>query len=158
MTFGEVIILYAKEKTSHQYDDIIELPHHQSTVRPRMSRTNRAAQFAPFAALTGYEAAIMEMGRQTDARIDLDENRQVLLDEKLQALSAHLGDQPAATITFFEPDKKKAGGVYRIATGTIRKMDEYSRQILFSDGTVIPIDQIIEVESPLFEFLGGFDV
>lgn len=98
------------------------------------------------------------MGRLTDARIELDENRQVLLDEKFQALSAHLRDQPEVTITFFEPDKKKAGGVYRIAAGTIRKMDEYSRKILFSDGTVIPIDQIIEVESPLFEFLGGFDV
>lgn len=123
-----------------------------------MSRTNRAAQFAPFAALTGYDAAILEMGRLTDSRIELDENRQVLLDEKLQLLSAHLRDHPEATITFFEPDKKKDGGAYRLAAGRIRKVDEYSRRIILSDGTVIPIDQIIEVESPLFERLGGFGV
>lgn len=153
-----MIILYFKEKTSHLYDDIIELPHHQSKVRPRMSRTNRAAQFAPFAALTGYEAAILEIGRLTDARIELDENRQVLLDEKLQLLSTHLRDHPEVTITFFEPDKKKDGGAYCLAAGRIRKVDEYSRKILLSDGTVIPIDQIIEVESPLFERLGGFGV
>ena len=123
-----------------------------------MSRTNRAAQFAPFAALTGYEAAILEMGRLTDTRIELDENRQVLLDEKLQILFAHLRDHPKVAITFFEPDKKKNGGAYHMAAGTIRKIDEYSRKILLSDGSVISIDQIFEVESPLFERFGRGEV
>lgn len=150
--------MYSKAKISHQYDDIISLPHHQSTVRPRMTRANRAAQFAPFAALTGYEAAILETARLTDVRIELDESRKVLLDEKLQFLSTHLHDQPEVTITFFEPDEKKDGGAYRIAAGRLRKVDEYARKILLGDGTGISIDQIFEIESPLFESSGMFGI
>ena len=100
----------------------------------------------------------METGRLTDTRIELDENRQALLGEKLQVLSAHLRERPDVTITFFEPDKKKDGGAYRMAAGTIRKIDEYSRKILLSDGSVISIDQIFEVESPLFERFGRGEV
>lgn len=121
-----------------------------------MSRTSRAAQFAPFAALTGYEAAILETARLTDVRIELDESRKVLLDEELQILSVHLYDRPEVTVTFFEPDEKKDGGAYRVAAGRLRKVDEYARKILLGDGTVISIDQIFEIESSLFESPGMF--
>ena len=150
--------MYSKAKISHQYDDIIGLPHHQSQVRPRMSRTSRAAQFAPFAALTGYEAAILETARLTDVRIELDESRKVLLDEKLQFLSTHLHDQPEVTITFFEADEKKDGGAYCVATGRLCEVDEYACKILLGDGTGISIDQIFEIESPLFESSGMFGI
>lgn len=98
------------------------------------------------------------MARLTDVRIELDESRKVLLDEKLQFLSTHLHDQPEVTITFFEPDEKKDGGAYRIAAGRLRKVDDYARKILLGDGTGISIDQIFEIESPLFESSGMFGI
>ena len=143
--------MYSDSKITTRYDDIIDLPRHQSVTRPRMSRINRAAQFAPFAALTGYEAAIQETGRLTDMHIELDESRKAILSEKILLLALHLYDQPEVTITFFEPDKKKSGGAYLSVTGRVSKIDEYSRTIFLEQGTSIPIDQIFEVESPMFE-------
>lgn len=148
--------MYPDNKITNRYDDIIDLPHHQSDTRPRMSRINRAAQFAPFAALTGYEAAILETGRLTDTRTELDESRKAVLSEKLRLLMLHLHDKPEVTITYFEPDQKKSGGAYLSATGYIRKVDEYSRTVLLEGGASIPIDQIFGIDSPLFACLDPF--
>lgn len=148
--------MYPDSKITNRYDDIIDLPHHQSDTRPRMSRINRAAQFAPFAALTGYEAAILETGRLTDTRTELDESRKAALSEKLRLLMLHLHDKPEVTITYFEPDQKKSGGAYLGATGYIRKVDEYSRTVLLEGGPSIPIDQIFAIDSPLFACLDPF--
>ena len=93
-----------------QYDDIINLPHHVSKTRPQMSMVDRAAQFSPFAALTGYDAAIKETGRLTDEKVNLSEEEKEALDRKQQILMEWLGDHPALTITFFVPDEKKSGG------------------------------------------------
>ena len=105
-----------------------------------MTRTSRAAQFAPFAALTGYEAAILETARLTDVRIELDESRKVLLDEKLQFLSTHLHDQPEVTITFFEPDEKKDGGAYRTVTGAVQGIAD---QRIVVGETAVPLADVI---------------
>ena len=148
--------MYSGGKITTRYDDIIDLPHHQSATRPRMSRINRAAQFAPFAALTGYEAAIQETGRLTDMRIELDESRKAVLNEKLRLLMLHLHDKPEVTITYFEPDLKKSGGAYLSVTGHVRKVDKYSRTVSLEDGTSVLIDQIFGIDSPLFTCFDTF--
>lgn len=134
----------------HQYDDIIDLPHHTSPTRPRMPMENRAAQFSPFAALSGYGAAIKETARLTDERIDLDEDSKMLLNEKLRILAQRISERPTATITYFQPDERKAGGAYISVTGQIKRIDEYQRTVILSDRTAILIDQIYEIESGLF--------
>lgn len=134
-----------------KYADIICLPHHTSPTRPRMSVSARAAQFAPFAALTGYGAAVDETARLTDDRIVLDENAKALLDCKLQIIAEHLEDHPEVTITYFEPDKKKSGGAYRSVTGQVKEIDEYERIVRLCDGMKIPIEQIYGIVSELFE-------
>ena len=96
----------------NQYEDIINLPHHVSPTRPQMPMSDRAAQFAPFAALTGYDAAIKETGRLTDEKIELDEEALTALDMKYQFLMDALDDAPEVTITYFQPDERKAGGKY----------------------------------------------
>lgn len=133
-----------------QYDDIINLPHHTSSTRARMSAANRAAQFSPFAALTGYDAAVKETARLTDERAELDEYEKAALDEKLQFIRDNLDAEPELQFTYFVPDNKKNGGEYRTVVGTIKKIKEYERQIIFNDGTVIPIDEIYNVEGTLF--------
>ena len=148
--------MYSDGKITTRYDDIIDLPHHQSATRPRMSRINRAAQFAPFAALTGYEAAIQEMGRLTDLHLELDESRKAVLNERLRLLMLHLRDKPEVTITYFEPDLKKSGGAYLSVTGYVRKVDEYSRTVSLEDGTSVLIDQIFGIDSPLFTCFDAF--
>ncbi len=134
-----------------KYADIIGLPHHNSPTRPRMSIAARAAQFAPFAALTGYGAAVDETSRLTDDRIVLDDNAKAMLDGKLQIIAEHIGDLPEVTITYFEPDKKKAGGAYRSVTGQVKEIDEYERIVRLCDGMKIPIEQIYGIVSELFE-------
>ena len=141
---------------NHQYDDIIDLPHHISATRPRMSMIDRAAQFSPFAALTGYDAAIRETGRLTDARIELSDDKKVILDGKLQILLEQLAQRPEVTITYFEPDHKKAGGAYVSVTGVVKKIDEFQRSIVLEEGTGIAIEQVYEIEGDLFEGAGGF--
>ena len=133
-----------------KYADIIGLPHHTSRTRPRMSVSARAAQFAPFAALTGYGAAVDETARLTDDRIVLDENAKAILDGKLQIIAEHIGGHPEVTITYFEPDKKKSGGAYRSVTGQVKEIDEYERVIKLCDGVKIPIRQIYAIVSALF--------
>ena len=141
-------------ESNHQYDDIIDLPHHVSATRPRMSMIDRAAQFSPFAALTGYDAAIKETGRLTDERIELSEESRAVLDRKQQLLLDNLADHPEVSVTFFVPDERKAGGAYVTVTGRVRKVDEFGRLLVLTDGTKIPLDEILDMESELFRSLG----
>ena len=128
-----------------KYREIIGLPHHVSTTRPQMPMSDRAAQFAPFAALTGYDSAIKETGRLTDERIELDEEALTALDRKYQLLIEALDDAPEVTITYFQPDERKAGGQYVSATGTVKKVDTFGRRILLQDGTRIPLDSVYDL-------------
>lgn len=132
---------------NHSYDDIIHLPHHVSTTRPRMPIANRAAQFAPFAALSGYDAAVKETARLTDRQIELGESELAILDRKLQVLADHLAEQPEVAITYFQPDEKKAGGAYVIATGRVKKVDDFEGVIVLTSGERILFKRILEIES-----------
>ena len=140
-------------KYDHQYDDIINLPHHVSATRPQMSMVNRAAQFSPFAALTGYDAVIKETGRLTDHRIELSEDSRANLDRKQQLLLDSLADHPEVSVTYFIPDERKAGGAYVTVTGIVKKLDDFQRIMVLTDGTVIPLDEILKLESDLFREL-----
>lgn len=132
------------------YDDIINLPHHVSTSRPRMSARDRAAQFSPFAALTGFEDAVKETARLTDERVDLDEDAKAALNTRLLMIQEQLGDQPQVFITYFKPDDQKAGGAYITAKGCVKTIDEYERTVVMRDGTRIPINDIIKIDGELF--------
>lgn len=127
------------------YEDIIHLPHHVSIRRPQMSLHDRAAQFAPFAALTGHEEAVKETARLTETKIQLDENEIQLLDQKLQYLREHLQDRPPVIITHFVPDLRKAGGRYLEHEGIVKKIREYDHLIIMEDGTQIPITDILQI-------------
>ncbi len=133
------------KREDHFYDDLLYLPHPVSRTRRPMSRQERAAQFSPFAALTGYDAVLREAGRRTDARADLTESGQAELDEALRALLAELDRQPEAAVTWFVPDPRKPGGTYVRTEGRVKKLDEYARCITLIDGTEIPIGQIVGV-------------
>ena len=132
-------------RMNNRYDEIMELPHHVSKTRPQMPMSDRAAQFAPFAALTGYDAAIKETGRLTGERIELDEEALAALDRKYQLLMDALDDEPEVTIIYFQPDERKAGGQYVTATGTVKKVDTFGRRILLQDGTRIPLDSVYDL-------------
>ncbi|HHU71172.1 MAG TPA: YolD-like family protein [Clostridiales bacterium] len=129
----------------HPYDDIINLPHHVSKSRPAMSRSNRAGQFSPFAALTGYEGAIKETARLTDKKVELDEAAKSVLDEKLRIIQEQLSSHPEIEITYFQPDEKKAGGVYVSTFGVVKKIDSYEKTIVMEDGTRVAIEEIINI-------------
>ena len=129
----------------HRYDDIIELPHHVSRKHPQMPLMDRAAQFAPFAALTGHEAAIKETARLTEEEIELNEDSKALLDLRLQELLEHLAEQPTVTVTYFCPDERKAGGAYETVTGRVKKVDGYAGELVFTDGRRIGLGTIIEL-------------
>ena len=133
------------------YDDIINLPHHVSTTRPHMTAIDRAAQFSPFAALTGYDAAIKESARLTDERVKLDEYMKGALSDKLQIIADRIKEYPEIAITYFQPDPKKNGGAYVTAISTVKKIDEYERVVVMTDGTAIPIDEIISIDGQIFE-------
>lgn len=142
-----------KERTDHSYDDIIHLPHPTSKIHPRMSMADRAAQFSPFAALTGYDAALKETARLTGERIELDEYEKNALNERLQLIAATLGEGHEVSITYFKPDELKAGGEYVTVTGEIKKIDEYERQIIMSSGQSVPIEEVVGLEGMLFHHL-----
>ena len=133
-----------------RYEDIINLPHHVSSTRPQMSMLERAAQFSPFAALTGYDAAIKETGRLTDEKIEIGEEALTFLNMKLQLLVDNLDDKPEVTFTYFKPDERKSGGAYVDVTGTVKKVDDYERQIVMHNGTKIPLDDILNIEGDIF--------
>lgn len=135
---------------NHQYDDIISLPHHVSQTRPRMSMTDRAAQFSPFAALTGYDAAIQETGRLTEQRIELTEDSRAELDRKQQLLAERLSEHPEVSVTYFVPDQRKHGGAYVTATGKVSTIDSYQRLLVLNDDLWIPLDEITALDSDIF--------
>lgn len=115
-----------------------------------MTHSNRAAQFAPFAALTGYDDAIDETVRQTDAYIELDESEAEALDRRLQFLRAHLREKTRIRLTYFKPDECKAGGVYLTAEGTAEALDIYQRILVLTDRTAIPLDRICTLDGECF--------
>ena len=130
---------------SGKYDDIITLPHPEPRTHPRMSLHDRAAQFSPFAALTGHSAAIAETGRLTDSRITLDESEMARVDAELQHLQELLPSRPTVSITYFVPDERKAGGSYQTVTGTARRIDTVNSVLLLTDQRAIPIPDIFNV-------------
>ena len=135
------------------YEDIINLPHHISPTRQQMPMSDRAAQFSPFAALTGYDAAIKETGRLTDERIELDEEALTALDMKYQLLIDAFDDAPEVTITYFQPDERKAGGKYITATSAVKKIDDFERRITMQNGTKIPMDDVLSIDGKMFSSL-----
>lgn len=138
-------------KAEELYADIINLPHHELTTRQRMPLINRAASFAPFAALTGYDEAVKETARLTDARIELDDSTKIILSDKLQMAMEMADQEPTITVTYFVPDQKKAGGAYVDYTGIIKRIDEYERKVIFVDKTSIPIDDIYAIEGEIYK-------
>lgn len=136
------------------YEDIIYLPHPDSSSHPRMSAINRAAQFSPFAALTGYEDAVKETARLTQQRTELDEYEKDILNEKLCLMAEHAEKNPEILVTYFVKDEKKAGGAYVTITGNLKKIDIYTGTILLHDGTKILMKDILELEGDLFSGLG----
>lgn len=135
------------------YDDIINLPHHVSASHPQMLIANRAAQFSPFGALTGYDAAIKETARLTDEQIELEEHEIDKLDRKLNLLFERMDDHPKVTVTYFQPDGRKKGGAYVEMAGAVKKIDDVERVIVLMNGARIPIASIIDVDGKLFEGL-----
>lgn len=128
-----------------EYDDIINLSHHVSRKHPQMSIHDRAAQFAPFAALTGHGEAIAETARLTDRKIELDDYERLKLDEKLLILQEHIMEMPEISVTYFCPDEKKEGGRYVTLTKALRKINVVERTLLMEDGMQIRIEDILEV-------------
>lgn len=136
------------------YEDIVDLPPHISKKHPQPTMLERAARFAPFAAITGYEEMVLEEARVTEERIDLDEGTLSLLNEKLNMIQEFLDDEPEVTITYFEPDKKKSGGAYVNITGIVKRIDEYEHFVIMTDGKKIRIEDIFAIGSDLFYSLG----
>lgn len=131
---------------SGKYDDIIDLPHHVSPTRPHMPMADRAAQFSPFQALSGYGEAVRETARRTTERIELAEDAKAALEEKLRLLSDTVSDAPAVSITYFQPDRKKAGGKYITATGIVKRIDDFQHTIIMKDGCQIAIADVIDAD------------
>ena len=130
---------------SNDYDDIINLPHYEPKYHPRMSMWNRAAQFAPFAALTGYDTAIQESNRVTDDWIDLGESGNEELNRKMELILSKLSEQPHVTIEYFVPDEHKEGGLYQSYTGNIKRIDEYEKTMVMTDGKKIQLKMITNI-------------
>lgn len=128
------------------YDDIINLPHHESKVHPKMTLYNRSAQFAPFAALTGYDDAIVETARLTDKRINIDESLKEVINKKLQKIESISSKLPLIEVTFFVKDKKKNGGSYTTISGNVKRIDIDNSLIVLTNKSKIPISEIINVK------------
>lgn len=139
-----------KKMRLNRYEDIIDLQYCGSVTHACMPRIARAAQFAPFAALTGYEAAVKETARLTQDRVELDESKKAALNEKLRLIVEQRGDRPEVTITYFVPDDRKSGGAYVSVTGWVRNVNQYKCVVVMEDKTEIPIEQIYEINSDLF--------
>ena len=134
-----------------QYDDIINLPHHVSKKHPQMSIYARSAQFAPFAALTGYEDSIKDTARQTKEKIEIDEELKSILDSKLQIIIEQIKTKPEISFTYFVPDLKKEGGSYVTVEGIVKKVDMYNQVIYLANNTEIQINDIIEISGNIFK-------
>lgn len=138
------------QRDEHRYDDIIDLPHHVSKTHKHMSNLDRAAQFAPFAALSGHEEAVKETARLTDERMILDESQIAILDQRLQIISDQLDLKQPISITYFKPDMKKNGGAYITVNKVIKKIDTYENVIVFEDKTKININDIYFIDGEMF--------
>lgn len=147
------ITLANNNNISEPYADIIDMPHHISGKHMQMSMQNRAAQFAPFAALTGHNEAIKETARVTEEFIELDENNKYIIDVKLQLLQECIHNYPEITIVYFKPDRMKSGGEYVTCTSNVKKIDSYKRKVVMLDGTNIPIAMIIDINGDIFNNL-----
>ena len=134
-------------------DDILHLPHPTSKKHPRMPISDRAAIFSPFAALTGHAAAIQETARLTDQKIELDEDTKAELDRRQAILLEHIAEQPEVTITWFCPDEKKSGGAYVVTVGRLKRVDETAGTLRLADGMTIALDEIVDLQSDLFQGL-----
>lgn len=134
---------------SQSYEDIINLPHPISARHPRMPRISRAAQFLPFAALTGHEAAIIETARLTDRKAELTEDRKAELDRTQQILLGHVTEQPEIAVTWFQSDVRKEGGQYITTVGRLKRIDEAQRMLWLTNGEQISLDDIIEIQTDL---------
>ena len=134
-----------REYQERDYEDIIHLPHHVSRKHPQMSLLDRAAQFSPFAALTGHEAAINETARIVDEQIILEEDEKAILDGLLQEIKAHLSEHPMVEITYFEPDDFKVGGRYETVYGNVKKLNEYQRRLVLENGVEILFENMIQI-------------
>lgn len=133
-----------------KYDNIINKPHHVSKNRPQMTLLDRAAQFAPFAALTGYDDMVKETARTVDQRRDLSDEQMEVLNLRIKYITDHLKDEPIVTITYFVPDSKKTGGKYCTKEGIIKKVEEYNKIFVFTDGTIVPLPDVWSIESEVF--------
>ena len=136
---------------SGKYDDMLCLPHRVSALHPQMSRHNRAAQFSPFAALSGYDAVLQEAGRLTQPQKELDEGVQAELNGQLRVLAGLLDQHPEVTVTWFRPDGKKEGGEYLTATGTVRKIDTYREVLILESGEQIPVHNLLSLSGTAFD-------
>ena len=130
---------------NNPYADIMHLTRPVSTRHIPMSMHDRAAQFSPFAALTGYDAAIEETARLTDHQAELAESSKDVLDKKIRAIQDIIDTMPEVTVTFFEPDLRKAGGAYRTITGRVKKIDEYNKALIFQDETAVQFWQLHDI-------------
>ena len=139
------------------YEDIVDLPHHVSKKYPQPTMADRAARFSPFAAISGYEDMVKEAARVTEERIDITDATKELLNEKLNMIIEFLDEEPEVSITYFEPDMRKAGGAYITVIGTVKRIDEYEHLVIMTDGKKINIDDIYNLQSELFYSLGVED-
>lgn len=138
------------KESIEKYLNIINMPHHVSKIHPQMSRYERSAQFAPFAALTGYEDVIEEEGRLTDSRVEINEEAKFILDTKMQILMKNIDSNPVVLITYFIPDKLKDGGKYETISDNIKKIDILKHTIITNNGTIIPANEIVDMQSEIF--------
>ena len=139
---------------SHKYDDIIGLPHPISVKHPQMAREDRAAQFSPFAALTGYDEAISETQRLTETKKELDEDVKTRLNEKIAVLATRIAEHPGVKITYFKEDGKKEGGAYLTIVGAVRKVKEFEKILQMEDGTEIPLADVSGIEGEIYRSEG----
>ena len=138
-----------KLEYTHKYDDIINMDHYKSKKHPPMSLYARSAQFAPFAALTGYDDVIKETSRLTNKKIELDEEQKIILNGKLKIIKEQISIKPKITVTYFIPDLKKDGGNYVTVTGNVRKIDEYRNVLVLEDNTEITINDVIDISGDI---------
>ena len=135
----------------HEYEDILDRPRPTFPNRRRMTGVERGAQFSPFAALTGYGAAVEEAGRRTESKTELTEDEKQRINDKLGLLDAHIGEHPPVEVTYFLPDGRKRGGAYVRMVGAVRSLDAYEGVLVMENGTRIPLAQIRALRSELFE-------
>lgn len=140
---------------SGKYDDILHLPHPTSSKHPRMPLSDRAAIFSPFAALSGHGAAIAETARVTEQKMDLDEDTKAELDRRQAILMEHIGERPEIFVTWFQPDSRKEGGAYLTTAGQLKRLDEVQRVLILTDGTKIPLDEVVGLESEVITTEGA---